>query len=92
MSRTARHGKKQPPLRESSRRGEEASVDEPGQKHADYPKIEQSTPTIFRMRNTEWNNVPRVLYDAMGVIVNAVDRHLVEYKVKNTDMYGLFQQ
>lgn len=40
----------------------------------EYPKIEQMAASIFRIRPSDWNNVPRIVYDAVAVIVNSFDR------------------
>lgn len=40
----------------------------------EYPKIDQMAVSIFRIKPSEWNNVPRIVYDAVAAIVNAIDR------------------
>jgi hypothetical protein len=38
-----------------------------------FDQIKQSDHTIFRLDPNEWNNVPRILYEAIGTIVNTYD-------------------
>lgn len=40
----------------------------------EYPRIEQAATTVFRVRPQDWNNVPRIVYDAICILVNSFDR------------------
>lgn len=44
------------------------------------------------MRNTEWNNVPRVVYDCIGMIINSVDRYNLESRNNFRENHSHFGQ
>jgi len=38
-----------------------------------HNKIDQSEHTIFKMDPSDWNNVPKILYDSVGTIITKYD-------------------
>ena len=54
--------------------------------------VQQSSDTIFRIRADEWNNVPKIVYEAMVTIINTIDSKNKASKIRDQKVQDKFDE